>query len=106
MYFDIELSVLIVVKATYGEIQNKNRFSIGIKHILKEMYYMKRIKVTIDKTGVMDVEALEGFVGTECHKEIQQLVMAAGGTVVASEDKPDAFMPENPDSIFVDNGGF
>lgn len=62
---------------------------------------MKKIKLTIHKNGSFDVEALEGFSGTQCHTEIEKLVVSVGASVVDDEKKPEYYIPDNPESIFV-----
>lgn len=62
---------------------------------------MKRIKVVIDKHGNFTAEPIEGFVGQVCEHEIQNIVSVAGATITETKNKPEFYMPENPENIFV-----
>jgi hypothetical protein len=64
---------------------------------------MKRIKVDLDKKGNFTMEPLEGFSGTVCEHEIQNLVTTVGATVTETKEKPEYYAPENPEDIFVNN---
>lgn len=49
------------------------------------------------------MEPLEGFSGTVCEHEIQNLVTTVGATVTETKEKPEYYAPENPEDIFVNN---
>ena len=52
---------------------------------------MKKIKVVIEKDGSFSAEALEGFVGQQCHTELQNLVSVMGASVTEAKNKPEFY---------------
>ncbi len=54
----------------------------------------KSVRITITKDGSYTLEALEGFSGSSCVEQTQDLEVAIGGTTVES-DKTEAYY--NPD---------
>lgn len=59
----------------------------------------KRVKVTIDKKGNIQVETLQGFIGQQCHEAVDQVMQVINGSIVESKDKGEFYMPDNPDQF-------
>lgn len=59
---------------------------------------MKEFKVLIHPNGDFDIDAVSGFAGTQCHEEIQKIVLGTGATVV-EEKKKDEYWKDAPEYI-------
>jgi hypothetical protein len=59
----------------------------------------KRVKVTIDKKGNIQVETLQGFIGQQCHEAVDQVMQVINGSIVESKDKGEFYMSDNPDQF-------
>ena len=59
----------------------------------------KRVKVTIDKKGNIQVETLQGFIGQQCHEAVDQVMQVINGSIAESKDKSEFYMPDNPDQF-------
>lgn len=55
----------------------------------------RKIRITIDKQGNYELEALEGFSGASCVEATKNLEIAIGGIVVDEEKKPEYFDPDD-----------
>ena len=56
----------------------------------------KRVKVTIDKKGNIQVETLQGFIGQQCHKAVDQVMQVINGSITESKDKSEFYMSDDP----------
>lgn len=56
----------------------------------------KRVKVTIDKKGNIQVETLQGFIGQQCHEAVDQVMQVINGSIVESKDKSEFYMSDDP----------
>jgi len=51
----------------------------------------RRINVIVDKKGNFTMEALEGFVGTQCSEKLKDLELVLGGTLCEEKKKPEYY---------------
>lgn len=56
----------------------------------------KRIKVTIDKKGNIQVETLQGFIDQQCHEAVDQVMQVINGSIAESKDKSEFYMSDDP----------
>lgn len=56
----------------------------------------KRVKVTIDKKGNIQVETLQGFIGQQCHEAVDQVMQVINGSITESKDKSEFYMSDDP----------
>lgn len=60
---------------------------------------MKEIKITVHKGGSFDIDAVSGFAGTQCHDEIQKIVLGVGA-VVDEERNKDEYYKGAPEFVY------
>lgn len=55
----------------------------------------KVVKITIDKTGVYKMEAVEGFAGTSCTEQTKGLELILGGAEIGEGKTDDYYKPDD-----------
>lgn len=59
----------------------------------------KKIKVTIKKDGAYTLEAQEGFSGTSCVEQTQDLEIAIGGSTIDEGKTSEYYNPEDDSEL-------
>lgn len=63
----------------------------------------KSIQVVIDKEGNYSIETMEGFSGTSCVEQTQELEVSIGGETVSSEKKPEYYFGDDQPPVTITN---
>ena len=57
------------------------------------MLQQRRIKIVVDPKGNYTMEAMDGFIGSQCSEKLQELELVLGGTLTEEKKKAEYYDP-------------